>query len=72
MGSFRIVARAELCAGSAGCQAIAPHLFGLDEKGWVRVIDERPPREELAAALEVQDACPLGAIEVIDDGDPTA
>ncbi|MGV0837040.1 ferredoxin [Mycolicibacterium thermoresistibile] len=65
--TFRLAAHAEYCAGSGKCVSSAPHLFKLDEAGWVRVLDHEPPMDELDAARSAHDACPLGLIEVLDD-----
>ncbi|BBZ02017.1 hypothetical protein MCHIJ_14540 [Mycolicibacterium chitae] len=65
--TFRLTAHAEYCAGSGRCVSAAPHLFKLDEPGWVQVLDHEPPMDDLEAALSAQNACPLGLIDVLDD-----
>lgn len=65
------VVHPEFCAGSGVCQRAAPTVFGLDDQGWVELLDDRPGPERTAELLEARDACPLAAIEVLDaQGDP--
>ncbi|GAA1390793.1 hypothetical protein GCM10009613_32110 [Pseudonocardia kongjuensis] len=65
------VVHPEFCAGSGACARAAPTVFGLDDRGWVELLDSHPGPERAAALLEARDACPLAAIEVLDEhGDP--
>lgn len=67
---FPLVHR-EFCAGSGVCRRVAPTVFGIDDQGWVQLLDERPGPEHTAELLEAREACPLAAIEVLDaHGDP--
>jgi ferredoxin len=53
------------CSGNAECTQIAPAVFALDSKQKAIVLDsEAASLEVLLAAAE---ACPCGAIEIIDD-----
>jgi ferredoxin len=63
---YRIVVHADRCAASGGCRQVAPEVFGSEPGGWVRLLDESPDRP-LDDVLDAHDACPLNAIDVLDD-----
>ena len=50
------------CAGHAGCCALAPDLFGLDDKD--RTVSKRQPitASDLDEVERAAQACPVGAI----------
>jgi len=62
-----VVVHAEFCAGSGACRRAAPTVFGSDGNGWVTLLDEHPTGK-LDEVLDAQQSCPLGVIEVVDDG----
>lgn len=61
-----VAVRSDHCAGSGGCRALAPTVFGQDDHGWVTVLDAHPPASMVEALLDASDACPMGIIEVHD------
>ena len=53
-----------VCQGHARCAAVAPHLFQLDDDGFIRGDDiDVPPREEGLARRSVR-ACPERALSL--------
>lgn len=63
---FRVVVHEDRCAASGGCRQVAPDVFGSEPGGWVRLLQERPD-QSLDDILDAHDACPLRAIDVLDD-----
>jgi ferredoxin len=68
----RVVATVDhaVCVGNAGCVAIAPDVFTLDENRQSIVADPDGASWELI--LEAAENCPVGAISVVDaaSGEP--
>ena len=63
MSTFRIVVDRSLCSGFGTCAELAPDVFELDGGiASVRVGETGDP----TAAYEAADACPMGAISVIE------
>jgi ferredoxin len=63
MSTFRIVVDRSLCSGFGACAELAPDVFELEGGiASVRVGETADP----AAAYEAADACPMGAISVIE------
>lgn len=56
------------CVGNARCQAVAPHLYPLDEDGYVATTGFDVPPGEEAAATRGARACPERIIFVAEDG----
>lgn len=54
-----------LCQGHAMCMGEAPAVFHVDGAGEMRVLDEFPTDERLAAARQAARHCPNGAISVV-------
>lgn len=52
------------CVGSTQCLQTAPHIFGLDKDKQARVMD--PGTDDKAQLLAAAEACPVGAITVVD------
>ncbi len=62
MSTYRIVVDRSLCSGFGACADLAPDVFELDGGiASVRVGETDDPR-----TLEAADACPMGAISVIE------
>jgi ferredoxin len=53
------------CCGNAECVEIAPAVFALDSKNKAVVLDAEAASLELL--VEAAEACPCGAIVVVDD-----
>ena len=53
-----------LCSGFGSCADLAPSLFQVGDDGIAVVLREV---DDLAAAMDAADSCPMGAITVIDD-----
>ncbi len=58
-----------LCSGFGSCADLAPSLFQVGDDGIAVVLREV---DDLAAAIDAADSCPMGAITVIDDEDRAA
>lgn len=63
MSRYRIQIDRSLCSGFGACSDLAPDIFelGADAIATVRVGETSDP-----AVLEAVDACPMGAIEVME------
>jgi ferredoxin len=61
---YRIVIDGSLCSGFGDCAALAPNVFELDKQGKAVL---RMGTSEDAAVLDAVDACPMGAITVIEE-----
>ena len=61
---FRIVIDGSLCSGFGDCADLAPDVFELDAQGkaHLRLASSPDP-----AVLEAVAACPMGAIEVVEE-----
>lgn len=55
------------CIASGNCTLVAPDLFGQDEKGIVVARVTRLTAAQLADAQSAAAACPVAAIELVDD-----
>lgn len=63
-GKLRVTVDHNICVGNAMCPNIAEKVFAINEKRQSEVIDsDGEPRE---VVLEAAEACPVGAIIVID------
>ena len=58
-----------LCSGFGSCADLAPSLFHVGDDGIAVVLREV---DDVAAAIDAADSCPMGAITVIDDEDRAA
>jgi ferredoxin len=54
----------ELCVGHGRCYALAPDLFGEDERGHCVLLQATPPPELADQARLAEQNCPEGAIVV--------
>lgn len=61
---MRIRVIQDKCVGHARCAAVAPHIFVLDEDGYLRTLDREVPSEAEDLAKRGARACPEGAIEI--------
>ena len=61
---YRIVIDRSLCSGFGACAELAPHVFELDDGALVSLRRGTATDE---AVLEAASACPMGAIEVIEE-----
>jgi ferredoxin len=59
-----VTADPEVCVGSGNCTIVAPSVFGLDEEGAVRVLQERVGGGDRDAADSAAAGCPAAAIIV--------
>jgi ferredoxin len=57
----------DLCQGHSVCCSEAPAVFELGPDRKARLLDERPPPEQQAAARRAVRHCPTGALSVTDD-----
>jgi len=55
------------CIASGNCTLVAPELFGQDDKGVVVARVSRLSASQLGAARNAAAACPVAAIELVDD-----
>jgi ferredoxin len=60
---YRIVIDRSLCSGFGACAELAPDVFEVDDGGLVAL---RVGTSDDAAVLEAADACPMGAISVVE------
>ena len=58
-----------LCSGFGSCADTAPSLFRVGDDGIAVVLREV---DDLAAAIDAADSCPMGAITIVDDGEREA
>lgn len=61
-GTMRIVADTEKCVGAGTCVVIAPDIFDQNDDGIVKVLDDSPGEDRIAAVQEAVDFCPAQAI----------
>ena len=60
---YQIVIDRSLCSGFGACAELAPDVFEVDDGGLVSL---RVGTSDDAAVLEAADACPMGAISVVE------
>jgi ferredoxin len=58
---YRIVIDRSLCSGFGACAELAPEVFAVDDGGLVTL---RTGTSDDPAVLDVEAACPMGAIAV--------
>ena len=64
---MRIAVDYDLCQGHAVCQSEAPEVFAVEDKGQVRLLDEKPP-DALRAQVEMAiKYCPTHALKIVED-----
>lgn len=64
---MRIIVDHGKCCSSGMCVASAPDVFAQrDSDGLVRLLQEHPPADLHAEVRRAADACPVGAIQVVD------
>ena len=51
------------CIGCGLCEGTCPEVFHMTDDGVAEAIDAEVSAEDLAAAEEAMDGCPVGAIE---------
>jgi len=68
-GRFRIVVDRDLCKGHAHCMAEAAEIFLVDEKGRLKVLDERPSATLIEKARAAEKYCPNQAIKIVNDSE---
>ncbi|WP_353642858.1 ferredoxin [Mesorhizobium sp. WSM2239] len=64
---MRIIVHNAKCQGHARCWAQAPHIFVLDDEGYILPGDIEVPEREQPLASRGARSCPEGALEI----DPT-
>ena len=63
MTTYRIEIDRSICSGFGACEELAPHVFEVAGDG---VAALRVGESDDPACLEAADACPMGAISVIE------
>ncbi|GAA0629754.1 MULTISPECIES: ferredoxin [Sporichthya] len=63
----RIVVDYNKCTGLGMCEAEAPDLFEVQDDGSLKVLNDTPGSDELAAAQAAVDACPTEALTLVED-----
>jgi ferredoxin len=61
---YRIEIDRSLCSGFGACAELAPDVFEVDDGGLVSL---RVGTSDDAAVLEAADACPMGAISIVEE-----
>jgi ferredoxin len=61
---YRIVIDRSLCSGFGACADLAPEIFAVDDGGLVTL---RTGTSDDPAVLDVESACPMGAITVVEE-----
>ena len=64
---LRIVADREVCEGHGMCEATSHEYFALDDTATVVVLNEHPPESERSFVQAAVDACPVGALKLIEE-----
>jgi ferredoxin len=64
---LRIVLDETKCTGLGVCEAKAPDLFELMEDGTLKMLCERPPAEQRAAAEDAVASCPTEALRLVEE-----
>lgn len=54
----------DLCQGHAVCMGEAPEVFEVDDKGFLTILQDRPPDELRAKVEQAVKYCPTGAISL--------
>lgn len=67
---MRVLVDRAICEASAVCQAVAPHLFAVDDSGELTIIDETPAQSDWAAARDAVRSCPTQALSIEDGVGP--
>lgn len=55
----------ENCVGCGNCCALAPDVFDFGDEGYAEVIVDEISEEDMNAAIEAKNECPVGAIEEV-------
>lgn len=63
---MRIVVDRDRCTGLGMCEAEAPEVFEVRDDGSLVVLDEAPGAQLRAVLCAAVDACPTGALSVVD------
>lgn len=63
---MRVVADRTACCGYGICAEICPRVYKLDGNGIVQIEDPEVPSELETQAREGADACPQGALKILD------
>jgi ferredoxin len=65
----KVRVNSSLCQGHGRCYDLAPGLFGYDDEGYGRVLDDGavPPDQEQDARLAVAN-CPEYAVQLLEEG----
>ena len=66
---MRVRVDASLCVGHGRCYALAPEIFGEDERGRCLIASEEVPEALTDRARMGADNCPEEAIEILEDPD---
>jgi sterol 14-demethylase len=64
---FQVLVDWNLCKGHANCMAEAPEVFQVDEKGQLKILDDKPPASLLEKARAAEKYCPSRAISIVTD-----
>ena len=65
--ALRIVADRSKCEGHGMCEATSHEYFELDDTATVVVLNENPPDSEKTFVQAAVDACPVAALELVDE-----
>ncbi|NLL44947.1 MAG: ferredoxin [Mollicutes bacterium] len=63
----RVRVNKDECIGCGACQAIAPNVFSLNDKGFAEVIKDKIPEELTADVMDALENCPTNAIEEVNE-----
>jgi ferredoxin len=61
----RIEVDRDLCAGTGGCEAVAPDVFEIDDDGALLVRRPEPDERELPDVHRAVDVCPTRALRLV-------
>lgn len=64
---MKIKAHHGKCTGHARCAAVAPHIFELDDDGFIAIDEITVEEEDQSLAMRAVRACPERALEIIED-----
>ena len=64
---MRIEVDLSRCTGLGMCEAEAPDLFEVQDDGSLKVLNDHPGADQLAAAQAAVDACPTEALSLVED-----
>jgi ferredoxin len=67
---MRVVVDFDACEANARCMANAPEVFLVDDEDSLHLLQEHPPESLRAAVERAVDACPKGAISLVDEANP--